>query len=195
MERKSSKSNYKKIVLYLVIVVAIIYILYTIYLLIKQPTSTFTVEEGKLYQEETNIGYVIRDEKVVKGENYKNGMEQIKSEGERAAVNENIFRYYSSNEESLKQNLKEGFYRSTKDEMVFVEFWRFNTFFKNKWKNFEDFLKRPLSVQAEIKWRNKLFGTYNLSPIIILENILPSRYEVIAKSEIYHDNQEVLVEI
>ncbi|ENT9881358.1 hypothetical protein ACFBBX_001827, partial [Campylobacter jejuni] len=26
-------------------------------------------------------------------------------------------------------------------------------------------------------------------------NILPSRYEVIAKSEIYHDNQEVLVEI
>ncbi|EOH7460073.1 TPA: hypothetical protein ACSC6O_001517, partial [Campylobacter jejuni] len=27
------------------------------------------------------------------------------------------------------------------------------------------------------------------------ENILPSRYEVIAKSEIYHDNQEVLVEI
>ena len=107
MERKSSKSNYKKIVLYLVIVVAIIYILYTIYLLIKQPTSTFTVEEGKLYQEETNIGYVIRDEKVVKGENYKNGMEQIKSEGERAAVNENIFRYYSSNEESLKQKIAE----------------------------------------------------------------------------------------
>ncbi|MGM9041671.1 hypothetical protein ACTFEG_03925, partial [Campylobacter jejuni] len=25
--------------------------------------------------------------------------------------------------------------------------------------------------------------------------ILPSRYEVIAKSEIYHDNQEVLVKI
>ncbi|HEG8074555.1 TPA: diacylglucosamine hydrolase like protein, partial [Campylobacter jejuni] len=70
-----------------------------------------------------------------------------------------------------------------------------NAFFKNKWKNFEDFLKRPLSVQAEIKWRNKLFGTYSLSPIIILENILPSRYEVIAKSEIYHDNQEVLVKI
>ena len=107
MERKSSKSNYKKIILYIVIVVAVIYILYTIYLLIKQPTSTFTVEEGKLYQEETNIGYVIRDEKVVKGENYKNGMEQIKSEGERAAVNENIFRYYSSNEENLKQKIAE----------------------------------------------------------------------------------------
>lgn len=40
--------------------------LYTIYLLIKEPTNIVTVEEGKLYQEETDIGYVIRDEKVVK---------------------------------------------------------------------------------------------------------------------------------
>ena len=71
---------------------AIIYLFYTIYLLIKQPTNIFTVEEVKLYQEQTSIGYVIRSEKVVKGENYKNGMEQIKAEGERAAVNENIFR-------------------------------------------------------------------------------------------------------
>ena len=72
-----------------------------------QPTNIFTIEEGKLYQEETDIGYVIRDEKVVKGENYKNGMEQIKSEGEKVATNEKIFRYYSSNEENLKQKVAE----------------------------------------------------------------------------------------
>ena len=92
----------KKIIMYLVSLVVIAYVIYTIYLLIKEPTNVFTVEEGKLYNEETNIGYVIRNEKVVKGENYKNGMEQIKSEGERAAKDENIFRYYSVNEESLK---------------------------------------------------------------------------------------------
>ncbi|EKB1120729.1 diacylglucosamine hydrolase like protein, partial [Campylobacter jejuni] len=40
-----------------------------------------------------------------------------------------------------------------------------------------------------------VFGAYNLSPVIILEEIFPSRYEVIAKSEIYHDNQEVLAKI
>ena len=66
-----------------------------------------TVEEGELTQEETLIGYVIRDEHVVQGENYKNGMEQIKSEGERASKGENIFRYYSTNEESLKQKIAE----------------------------------------------------------------------------------------
>lgn len=101
------KVNKKKIILYAVGLSIVIYLLYTIYLLIKEPTNIVTVEEGKLYQEETDIGYVIRDEKVVKGENYKNGMEQIIAEGERASNNENIFRYYSANEESLKQKISE----------------------------------------------------------------------------------------
>lgn len=104
---KAKKIKKKKIILYLLLLIVIIYVIYTIYLLVKQPTNIFTIEEGKLYQEETDIGYVIRDEKVVKGENYKNGMEQIISEGERAATNENIFRYYSTNEESLKQKIAE----------------------------------------------------------------------------------------
>ena len=101
------KINKKKIILYIVGLAIVIYLLYTIYLLIKEPTNIVTVEEGKLYLEETDVGYIIRDEKVVKGENYKNGMEQIIAEGERASNNENIFRYYSANEESLKQKISE----------------------------------------------------------------------------------------
>lgn len=34
-------------------------------------------------------------------------MEQIKSEGEKVAKNENIFRYYSKNEENLKKQIAE----------------------------------------------------------------------------------------
>lgn len=89
------------------LVAILCYVAYAIYLLVKQPTNIFTIEEGKLYQEETDIGYVIRKETVVKGENYKNGMMQIKSEGERAAKDENIFRYYSSNEETLKKKIED----------------------------------------------------------------------------------------
>lgn len=106
-EVKKSTSPRKKILLFIVLIIILVYVVYTLYLLIKQPTKIFTVEEGKLYQEETDIGYVIREEQVVRGENYKNGMEQIKTEGEKAAKNEAIFRYYSNNEENLKKNIEE----------------------------------------------------------------------------------------
>lgn len=105
--KKLNINQKKKIIVFLVLLVVLIYIMYTIYLLIKQPTDIFMVEEGKLYLEETNIGYVIRDEQVIQGENYKNGMEQIKAEGEKAAKNESVFRYYSKNEETLKSKIAE----------------------------------------------------------------------------------------
>lgn len=110
MEKQLNKvkmTKNKKIIIYVVLVLALIYIGYTIYLLIKQPTDIFTIEEGKLYLEETDIGYVIREEQVIQGENYKNGMEKLKSEGEKVAKDEPAFRYYSKNEESLKNKIAE----------------------------------------------------------------------------------------
>ena len=65
------------------------------------------MNSGTLYLEETKIGYVIREEQVVKGNNYKNGMEQIKNEGEKTAKNDSIYRYYSKNEEKLKTQISE----------------------------------------------------------------------------------------
>ena len=97
----------KKVIISIIIILLICYLVYTIYLLVKQPTDIFTVEEGKVYLEETDIGYIIIDEQVVKGENYKNGMEQIKTEGEKAAKDESIFRYYSKNEDDLIKKIAE----------------------------------------------------------------------------------------
>ncbi len=102
---KNKKIN--KIIIGIIAILIVCYLGYTIYLLIKEPTDIFTIEEGKVYLEETDIGYIIRDETVVKGENYKNGMEQIKTEGEKAAKGESIFRYYSKNEESLIKQIAE----------------------------------------------------------------------------------------
>ena len=108
-EKNTKRKNgfNRRIIICIAIFLVILYIVYTIYLLIKQPTDIFTLEEGTLYSEETDIGYVIRDEVVIQGENYKNGMEKIKSEGERVAVNEAVFRYYTKNEESLKEKIAE----------------------------------------------------------------------------------------
>ena len=106
-KKNKKKVNSKRIIIYIAFVLILIYLIYAIYLLVKEPTDKVTVEKGTLYLEETNIGYVIRDEQVVKGNNYKNGMERIKNEGEKTAKGESIYRYYSKNEEELKQQISE----------------------------------------------------------------------------------------
>ena len=102
-----NKEKRKKIIIGILGILIICYLVYIVYILIKQPTDIFTVEEGKVYSEETDIGYIIRDEQVVKGENYKNGMQQIKTEGQKAAKGESIFRYYSKNEDNLVEQIAE----------------------------------------------------------------------------------------
>lgn len=106
-KKKKNNIDVKKILIYIVLVAIVTYVIYVIYLLVKQPTDTFSVEEGRVALEETDIGYVIRDEEIIQGENYKNGMEQIIAEGEKVAKGESVFRYYSRNEESLKQKISE----------------------------------------------------------------------------------------
>ena len=108
-EKKKTKNkvNRKKIVMYIVLALVIMYLVYAVYLLVKQPTDKVTVENGTLYLEETDIGYIIRDEQVVKGNNYKNGMERIKNEGEKTAKGDSIYRYYSKNEDKLKEQIAE----------------------------------------------------------------------------------------
>lgn len=104
---KTLKENKKILLICLLIIVLAVYCIYKVVVLIQNPTDTFTVEQGKIYQEESNTGYIIREETVVKGSNYKNGMVQIKTEGERVAKDEAIFRYYSNNEDSLIKKISE----------------------------------------------------------------------------------------
>ena len=105
---KYSTINKRKLMVVLLIMLIVIsFIVYKIIMLIINPTATFMVEEGSIYQEETTTGYIIRDEEIVKGKNYKNGMEQIMSEGEKVAKNEPIFRYYSSGEEELEKKISD----------------------------------------------------------------------------------------
>ena len=85
----------------------LIYSLVMVFKLIKNPTETFLVENGKISFEENTNGYIIRDETIVEGNNYKNGISQIKSEGEKVAKGESIFRYYSNNEENINNKIKE----------------------------------------------------------------------------------------
>ena len=105
MEKKIRKGRVFAVVLILALV--FIYAVYLVAKLVKNPTNTFMVTNGKISQEESDIGYIIREETVVKGQNYKNGMVKIKNEGEKVAKGDSVFRYYSSGEEELKNKIAE----------------------------------------------------------------------------------------
>ena len=80
-----------KIVAAILIFIFAIVFLKSIIDLIREPTDIFVVEEGKLSLDETHDAYIIRNETVLKGENYQNGMEKIKTEGKKVAKGDIVF--------------------------------------------------------------------------------------------------------
>ena len=111
MSRKQKKNKNKvNIKLLLAFVIALIFIIcfiYNIIALFINPTDTFMIENGRISESEEVVGYLIRDEKLFQGENYKNGISQIKTEGQRVAKGDPIFRYYTNNEQDLISKIEE----------------------------------------------------------------------------------------
>ena len=105
MEKKNTIDKKKVAILCVIILIILIIAIYTILHLVNNQLDVFVVTNGTLEQEETVSGYVVREETVIKGKNYKNGMVKIKSEGEKVAKGDSIFRYYSSNEENIKNEI------------------------------------------------------------------------------------------
>jgi len=60
-----------------------------------------------LVSKETADAYIIRNEVVLKGENYKNGIEKVKTEGKKVAKKDTVFRYYVNGEDELKKRIEE----------------------------------------------------------------------------------------
>lgn len=106
-KNKKIKMLLLKIIIILIAILIIAYVIFEVGNLLLQPTDIVTVENGKISSEISAEGYIIREETVLKGENYKNGMSQIKAEGEKISTNENAFRYYTKDEENLNNKIKE----------------------------------------------------------------------------------------
>lgn len=106
-EDLKNKKFEKRHVIYIIFAVIMIYIFYSIFLLVRKPTDTVTINSGVVTLEESATGYIIREEQVLKGSNYKNGLTAIVSEGERAAKGQTIFRYSSGQEDEINSKIEE----------------------------------------------------------------------------------------
>lgn len=96
-----------KLIGIIIIVILLVIILSNSATLINKSVDTFFVENGTLSYEEQVEGYIIRDEEVLKGENYSNGLDQIITDGFRVSKGEAVFRYYSNNEDEIMLQIKE----------------------------------------------------------------------------------------
>ena len=62
---------------------------------------------GKLNMKEMTDAYVIRNEVVLQGNNYQNGMEKEITEGKRVAKGETVFRYYATGNDEIRKQISD----------------------------------------------------------------------------------------
>ena len=105
--RKRNIALLKKALMWAFVVMFVATVFSAVINLIKNPTNTVIVKKGSISKEETDIGYIIRDEVIVSGNNTDNGMEQIVDEGEKVAKDASVYRYYSEGEDGLVAKINE----------------------------------------------------------------------------------------
>jgi len=106
-KKQNFKLNVKLLIVTIIALILMICLIYNVIALFVNPTDTFMIENGEIFSSDETVGYIIREEKLFQGENYKNGIYQIKTEGQRVAKGDPIFRYYTNNEETLVKKISE----------------------------------------------------------------------------------------
>ena len=112
-KKKSKKNKQKKLINNAIQIVilstTLCLIIYTIYAVAKfviKPSDTLIIEQGTITETETLEGYIIRDEIVVNTQEIETELIEIKSEGEKVAKGEEIFRHKTVNEESINEQIE-----------------------------------------------------------------------------------------
>lgn len=177
MNKKRKKTvpriNVKIVFTLFLILIIIICLLYNVIALFMNPSDTFMIDNGKVSSSEEVKGYIIRNEKLFQGENYKNGISQIKTEGQRVAKGDPIFRYYSNNENDLVKKIADldsqiqeameeenNIYSS--DIVVLEKQIEENLLLLTKTNNLKDITEYEKSINSALTKKAKLVG--ELSP-------------------------------
>ena len=96
----------KKILAIIFCICLAIYFAYAVILLIIHPTEIYVITKGEIKEEEETVGYIIRNETVIKDEDNLNGIYAITTEGQKVAKDEVVFRYYKESEKETTENIK-----------------------------------------------------------------------------------------
>ena len=90
---------------------------------------------------------------------------------------------------SINQNTDE----FIKNNVRMLSFKKFKEISRLYFASFDEFLKQSMSVENELNLRELITQKGSLSPIIIVEKIIPAKVKIEAFSKIYLDVREILV--
>lgn len=111
-KRKSKNTNkvmqnITQIVILAGVICIVAYCIYSVAKFVIKPSDALIIEKGTISETETVEGYIIREEKVIENQNSETELIEIKSEGEKTAKGEEIFRYKTANEEEVTKQIDE----------------------------------------------------------------------------------------
>lgn len=130
----------------ILIVISCAFLVYCMFLFIKlisNPIDTFIVEQGKIYKEETQDGYIIRDEQIIENTESGGKIVQLKAEGKKVAKGEAIYRYTLQDEDELNRKI------SDLDNQIQEALKKENTVFSTDIKSLENQIEEKLEKVYE----------------------------------------------
>ena len=130
----------------ILIVISCAFLVYCVFLFIKlisNPIDTFIVEQGKIYKEETQDGYIIRDEQIIENTESGGKIVQLKAEGKKVAKGEAIYRYTLQDEDELNRKI------SDLDNQIQEALKKENTVFSTDIKSLENQIEEKLEKVYE----------------------------------------------
>ena len=82
-----------------------------------------------------------------------------------------------------------------KEEARFIPLSMFNALANTEYKNVKEMLQNPPTIEKEITFRNSVMNSLcaSLTPLIVLDEVKMSSYELFIQSKTYHDIRENLV--
>jgi hypothetical protein len=90
--------------------------------------------------------------------------------------------------------VKDGIGYFSRMQIIFAEISKFNEVLNKKYQNVREIIKNPPSVEEEIFFRKEITNCeYSLSPLIIVEEMCNSVFEIDLEGKIYPDIREILI--
>lgn len=85
-------------------------------------------------------------------------------------------------------------YFYNRDEVVFITLDYLNATCHTSYKEIKELIYNPPKIEQEIKLREILgYGTYNLTPIFVVKNIIDKKLHINLDAKIYEDTREKLI--